>query len=76
MAIFTSAELDAQKTAWKAALLALSTGEEYTIGNRKLRRSDLAEVRRHLEWLEGEGAQLSLTDGCRRVHTTPVGDSW
>jgi hypothetical protein len=76
MAIFTSAELDAQLTAWKAALTALSTSKEYSIGSRRLRREDLSEVRSTLEWLEGERAKAGLTDGCRRVHTTPVGDSW
>lgn len=76
MAIFTTAEIETQLTAWKAALTALATGKEYTIGTRRLRREDLSEVRGTLEWLEGERAKASLTDGCRRVHTTPVGDSW
>lgn len=76
MAIFTLSEVNAQITAWKAALTALSSGQEYTIGSRRLRRSDLPEVRETLEWLEGQKAALSLTDDCRRAYTKPVGDSW
>ena len=76
MAIFTAAELDGQITAWKSAFTALSSGQEYTIGDRKLRRVDLPEVRSTLEWLEGQRTTLVLIDGCRRVSTTPVGDSW
>ena len=76
MAIFTPTELDAQNTAWKAALTALLSGLEYTIGDRRLRRVDIPEVRTTLEWLEGQRTTLSLVDGCRRVSTTPVGDSW
>ena len=80
MAIFTSAELTAQITAWKAAFTALSTGVlEYTIGSRRLRRSDIPEVRETLEWLEqqrqdAEGSSVST--GSRRVYTKPAGDSW
>lgn len=52
MAIFTSAELSEQKTAWKAALLAVSTSQSYTIGKRTLTRADLPEIRKMLEWLD------------------------
>lgn len=74
MAIFTSAELSEQISAWKQALLALATSQEYSLGNRKLRRSDLPEVRATLKFLEEERQNLSGTP--RRVHTKPTSDTW
>lgn len=74
MAIFTDAELTEQITAWKAALLAVSSGQEYSMGDRRLRYSDLPEIRKTLEFLAAE--QKSAVGTSRRVHTTPVGDSW
>ena len=74
MAIFTPEELLEQLTAWKAALLALSSGQEYQIGTRRLRRSDLAEVRRTLEWLNEE---LDTVNGrSRRANAIPRSDTW
>ena len=74
MAIFTSAELSEQISAWKQALLALATSQEYWLGNRKLRRSDLPEVRATLKFLEEERQNLSGTT--RRVYTKPTSDTW
>ncbi len=75
MALFTASELSAQITAWKAALTALSFNQEYTHGSRRLVRSDLPEVRKTLEWLEGLRADADTSE-TRRVYTKPVGDSW
>ncbi len=58
MAIFTAAEIVEQKTAWKKALAAVSTGQTYTVGKRQFTRADLPEIRRTLEWLD---EQASLT---------------
>ena len=74
MAIFTASELTEQLTAWKQALLALSQGQEYVMGSRRLRRSDLPEVRETLKFLENERAALSGKP--RRVYATPTSDSW
>jgi len=64
MAIFTAGEIAEQKTAWKAALLAASTGKSYTIGRRTLDRADLPEIRRMLEWLdEQEAAETAAASG-------------
>lgn len=52
MAIFTAAELTAQMTAWKAALLACAQGQSYNMGGRMLTRADLPEIRSTLEWLD------------------------
>lgn len=59
MAIFTSIELAEQKAAWKAALLAISTSQSYTIGKRTLTRADLPEVRKMLEWFDKLESELS-----------------
>lgn len=68
MAIFTASELSEQKTAWKAALLAVSTSQSYTIGNRTLTRADLPHIRSMLEWLdEQESAMTAEASGPRIV---------
>lgn len=74
MAIFTDQELSEQTSAWKQALLALASGQEYTIGSRKLRRSDLPEVRKTLEFLEAEKSNAS--GKTRRVQALPRSDTW
>lgn len=63
MAIFTNAELAEQKAQWKAALLACTTGQEYSIGTRRLRRSDLPEIRATLDWLDGQTTSETETAG-------------
>jgi len=52
MAIFTSEELTEQITAWKAALLAVSASQSYSISNRTLTKADLPEIRNTLTFLE------------------------
>jgi len=74
MAIFTSSELSEQISAWKQALLSLASGQEYQMGNRRLRRSDLPEVRSTLKFLEEERQNLSGTT--RRVYAKPTSDTW
>jgi hypothetical protein len=63
MATYTAAELSAEKTAWKAALLACTKGQSYTIGGRRLTRYDLSEIREHLQWLEQQERALSGSAG-------------
>lgn len=55
MPIFTRAQKKEQIAAWNKALLACSGGQEYTIGSRRLRRADLPEIRKTLEWLDNRG---------------------
>lgn len=52
MAIFTRAEKALHIETWKAALLAVSSGAEYSIGTRRLRRADLSDIQAHLDWLD------------------------
>ena len=54
MPIFTRAQKEEQKAAWNKALLACAGGQEYTIGSRRLRRADLPEIRKTLEWLDSQ----------------------
>lgn len=54
MPIFTRAQKKEQIAAWNKALLACSGGQEYTIGSRRLRRADLPEIRKTLEWLDSQ----------------------
>jgi hypothetical protein len=65
MAIFTLAEIENQITAYKDALLAISTGKEYAIGGKSMKREDLSEIRKTLEWLDGERQQLLSSSGTR-----------
>jgi len=58
MAIFTLPELDAQMTAWKAALFACAKNQSYEIEGRTLTRADLPEIRKTLSWLDDERRTL------------------
>ena len=51
MAIFTRAQKAEQMELWQTALKKVSSGQEYTIGSRRLRKADLAEIRETLDWL-------------------------
>lgn len=56
--LFSESELDAQIAAYKAALTALAASAEYTMdfgGMRQtVRKADLPEIRRTLEWLQSQ----------------------
>ena len=54
MAVLTRAEKTRQIGFWTDALAKVSLGQEYTIGARRLRRADLAEIRQTLEWLDAQ----------------------
>ncbi len=59
MSIFTLAEINAVIDRWKAALTAVSTGLSYEIGDRKLTRADVGEIRKTLTWLDEERQALT-----------------
>jgi len=65
--LFTEAELDAQIAAYKAALTALATSAEYTMdfgGMRQtVRKADLPEIRKTLEWLQGQRVGNAVGSG-------------
>lgn len=62
MGIFTSAELDEQITAFKAALLAVSKGKSFRMNtggsDRTWTSEDLPEIRATLQWLANEKSAL------------------
>ena len=63
MPIFTRAQKTEQIAAWNKALLACSGGQEYTIGSRRLRRADLPEIRKTLEWLNSQPTVEDVQSG-------------
>jgi len=62
--LFTTAELDTQITAYKAALLALASAQSYAIDTgatrRTVTRADLPEIRNTLRFLQGEKSATSI----------------
>jgi len=65
LALYTLDEINNEIAEWKAALNAITKGQQYTIGARSLVRADLSEIRTHLEWLE---TQQSKTTGSNRMY--------
>ncbi len=59
MALYTSDEIASEISLWKEALQACATGKSYTIDGRQLTRYDLAEIRKHLEWLADIEASIA-----------------
>lgn len=75
MSIWTSAELDEQISTWKAALLAVASGQSFTHpSGRQLNKADLPEIRKTLTFLGAEKDRLS--GDIRRVQAKPVSDTW
>ena len=63
MSVFTLQEIEEQITAFKRALMAISTGQEYSIGNRRMTRADLPEIRNTLDWLAAEKRKIQTQGG-------------
>ena len=59
MAIFTRAEKRRQLALWNKALAKVSSGQEYTIGSRRLRVADLPVIR---ETVDGINSQPPVDD--------------
>ncbi len=60
--VFSLEELEAQITEFKAALMAVSYAQDYSIGNRRYTRADLPEIRNTLEWLNSYRNKIAA--GC------------
>lgn len=56
--IWTTEELDQHIKAYKNALLALSTSQEYMMEGKRLVRADLPEIRKTLDYLSREKTKL------------------
>lgn len=73
MSGITLAQAEAQLTLWLNASTAIASGQEYTIGDRHLKRADLAEVRESIKMWEGYVQRLSNSRTGMRVRgVTPV----
>ena len=72
MAIFTRAEKRRQLELWNKALAKVSSGQEYTIGSRRLRRADLSEIRKTLEWLDAQPAREDAQSGLGLPRLVPL----
>lgn len=72
MAIFSSEEKTRQIALWSEALARVSQGQEYTIGSRRLRRADLSEIRKTLEWLDAQPAREDAQSGLGLPRLVPL----
>ena len=68
MTIFTLTEIEEQKAAVKAAMLAVSAGKEFEMNGKRLKREDLDALRRQAKWLDEE--EQSLTSGKSKIRMT------
>ncbi len=68
MATLTELQTDLQN--YKTARDKILNGQSYTIGSRQLRRPDLAEIEKRIEYLEHRIAMLDNNSG--RIKTTNV----
>jgi hypothetical protein len=59
MAGTTLAEAEAQLTAWKAASIAASSAQAYTIGTRSLSRANSGEILKQIQFWTSEVNRLS-----------------
>ena len=62
--LFTAVELDTQITAYKQAMLDLAGGKRVRINSggtdREVTSEDLPQLRKQLEWLQGERVKLEI----------------
>lgn len=58
MSVWSRSELLKLIEAWKQAYMAASTGKSYSIGSATLTRYDIPEIRKQIDYLEGELAAL------------------
>lgn len=72
MSIWTLEEIDAQIAEWKAALQAVTTGREYTVGGQTVRHHSLPEIRDQLAWLDAQRARLLAASRGRAARPFPV----
>lgn len=72
MAIFSREEKTRQIALWSEALARVSQGQEYTIGSRRLRRADLSEIRKTLEWLDAQPAREDARSGLGLPRLVPL----
>lgn len=57
---------------WLEAEKVVATGQEYTIGRRSLKRADLGEIRKSIEYWQGQVYKLSRKGRNRVYSGVPV----
>lgn len=73
MAGITLAQAEAKLTTWLDAEDKVAAGQEYSIGARRLKRADLADVREQVKFWDGKVKELSRgTSGMRVRGGTPT----
>ena len=74
MAGLTAAQAQTHLDAWIAADIAVATGQSYTIGSRRLDRTNAREIRENITFWDGKVKSLSsISSGGIRVRgITPV----
>lgn len=73
MAGITLAQAEAKLTAYLDAETAVLSGQEYTIGTRRMRRADLAEIRDGIAYWNGKVNELSSGGAGVRVRGLTLG---
>lgn len=71
MAGTTQAEAEAMLSAWREAELKVASGQEYEIGNRRLKRADLGAIGERIRYWEGQVQKLTNGPGVRARGLTP-----
>lgn len=73
MSAWTLEEAKNMLVMWIEAERAVSTGQEYTIGTRRLRRVDLSEIAKRIDFWRNQVAQLESgrSGGCRVFRAVP-----
>lgn len=73
--LFTSSEIDTQIAAYKAAMLDVAGGKRVKFAGggteRDITSEDLPELRKQLEWLQGERVKLSIGSGPQFLPARP-----
>lgn len=70
--LYTFEEINAEIAEFKVALRACAVNQEYVIGKRRYTRSDIAELRKTLEWLFQEKRKISGKSGPQVVVGVPA----
>ena len=73
MAGITLTQAETKLATWIAADDAVAKSQEYSIGTRKLRRADIAEIRANIDYWDAKVVKLSAgRSGPRITGATPI----
>ena len=75
MAGITLAQAESSLALWLTAEEKVASGQEYEIGNRRLRRADLEEIRKTIDYWDSKCQKLARSGGTGRMrvqNATPL----